>query len=181
MIRNVYKDVNEFKECYDNLINLWRLKKSLKNYKLKYWNFETNKWSLLFWYYKSIYSNNYVSIEEYFNKRLIKKSKKKVKRKQIKEKSISNYKIYINSSKWKKKRLSFIKKYKNKCQCCWWEFLDKDLSLHHHTYQRVWKELDNDLALVCINCHNLIHYKNWKKVKLQEKYLRERFKEIKLN
>ena len=97
-----------------------------------------------------------------------------------KEKSIASYRIYINSPEWKQKRLSYIKTYKNKCQCCKIEFLDKDLSLHHHTYKRVWKELKDDLVLVCVQCHNNIHFNNWKKTPMNEKYLRDRFNELKL-
>ena len=140
-----------------------------------------NKWASINWYYKSIYSNNFIPIEEYYNKKTMpkwKKAKSKKKRYNKKKDSIKNYRVYINSKERKEKRIKFFIKYKFKCQLCKKEFLSKNLNLHHHTYERVWKERNSDFAIVCISCHQKIHFKNWKKIRLNEKDLRERFKEL---
>lgn len=168
-----------FKEQINNYNNL--LIKNRKEYIKKYWKISLKDFARLSSYCKL---NKKITIEEFYNKWIannIKSQKLKNKRKLNKENKIQSYKSYIVSDEWKKKRLSFIKKYKNKCQCCKQEYLDKDLSLHHHTYERVWKELDTDLVLVCVKCHSDIHYNNWKKVRLIEKKLRKRFNEISYN
>ena len=170
-----WKDVDEFNEYFDKFID----RKKLKDYRVKYWDISMWKRKSLKVYYKSIYWNNYVSIEKYIkskpNKTSKTKLKKKNRRKINKENNIKKYRDYINSKERKEKRIKFFRKFRNKCQCCKQEFLDKNLNLHHHTYDRLWKELDSDLVVVCIQCHHDIHFENSKKVRLQEKILRNRF------
>ena len=178
-MNNIWKSKEELKECFERYINIPYSKK-LRFYKNIYWNIETNKWNSLVWYYKIVFSSNFITIEDYFNKcnTSNKKNKPKKKRYKIKQEKIKKYRDYINSKERKIKRNEFINKYRNKCQCCKNEFLNWDLSLHHHNYDRVWKELESDLTIVCNECHQNIHYINWKKVKLEEKILRKRFIEI---
>lgn len=67
------------------------------------------------------------------------------------------YKLYINSPEWKK----FSKKIKNdrgnKCEVC--GISGVILHAHHKTYERFKNELETDILVVCVNCHNKIHNK----------------------
>lgn len=76
------------------------------------------KWASLSQYYKSIFSSNFITIEEYVNQKQDRKSiknKKKARRKQKKEDKIKKYRDYINSTKWKLKRAEFIENCNYKC------------------------------------------------------------------
>jgi len=154
--KKIWKDIKEFTKMYDIFCNTPKRKK--KNCTIKISN---AKWASLSWHHRYI--------------TWIRKKRKKVKVNNKYTNNI-NYKNYLKSNAWKDKRKYFIIKYKNICQCCKWEFLDKDLNVHHHTYTRIWKELDDDLTLVCLKCHYNIHFRNWKKVKLKEIVLRNSFK-----
>lgn len=176
MNNNVWKDVEEFKIYFNNFITL--RKKTLKNYNVKFWDIEMKKWHSLSAYNRVIFSNKFTSIDEFLKKQKIKNKIKKTKNKKIIKNKLK-YKEYIKSKEWNLKRMFFIRKCKNQCQCCLWYFEDKNLQLHHHSYTRLWDEFDSDLVLVCLLCHNNIHFQNWKKTKLDEKSLRKRFDEIK--
>lgn len=67
------------------------------------------------------------------------------------------YERYISSPEWKKKREKALKSahYKGKywCQDCGWNFKVDQLEVHHLTYERLGKERDTDLIVVCSRCH----------------------------
>jgi len=163
--KKIWKNMEEFNEFYDIFINTPKRKK--KNCITKISN---SRWSSLTAYHR-YYSWQITTL---------KKKVKKPKNARDKQAKIK-YKIYIQSKERKDKRIKFINKYKNVCQCCKQEFLNDKLNVHHHTYKRVWEELDSDLTVVCLLCHHDIHFKNNRKVKLNEYELRKRFKEISIN
>ena len=63
------------------------------------------------------------------------------------------YAAYINSSRWKARRLRFIASAGARCACG----SSKRLHVHHVTYERFTRELDADLRVVCHSCHEMIH------------------------
>ena len=86
----------------------------------------------------------------------------------IKKLSRKEYKTYINSPEWRKKRKEYFssKMYKTYpagkvagrfvCYCGCGE--DNRLQLHHKTYKRLGNELiSTDLVPVCQKCHQKIH------------------------
>lgn len=67
------------------------------------------------------------------------------------------YDRYIASQEWKDKRERSLKfaysKGKYWCQDCGWDFPKDQLEVHHLTYDRLGKERDSDLLVVCSRCH----------------------------
>lgn len=64
------------------------------------------------------------------------------------------YKDYLKSSHWliiKNKIFLLRGKKCEECDCCY------DLNVHHKTYKRVGSELDEDLQLLCRECHKKKH------------------------
>lgn len=67
-----------------------------------------------------------------------------------------DYKEYITSPEWKitaqkaKERAGF------KCAIC---NSSKQLNVHHKTYERLGRELDEDLIVLCHDCHEIFHHK----------------------
>jgi hypothetical protein len=58
--------------------------------------------------------------------------------------------IYCKTNHWKITRNVKLKVGVGKCCMC---SSDDRLSVHHNTYERLWRELNTDLALVCNSCH----------------------------
>ena len=65
-----------------------------------------------------------------------------------------DYKKYILSKEWWKRRFLFYKKFGKKCAACRSE---KNLNVHHATYQNLGREKDEDLFALCKNCHKEYH------------------------
>lgn len=68
------------------------------------------------------------------------------------------YKTYLNyllSDAWKDKRDLMIK-LKKKCEMCG---ETKDLQVHHLNYLNVGNEGQDDLIVLCRDCHNKLHEK----------------------
>ena len=64
------------------------------------------------------------------------------------------YEAYINSPEWRKRRAAIIEKRGRKCEEC------GDIGpvdAHHLTYERLGKELDEDVKLLCRECHQAHH------------------------
>ena len=72
------------------------------------------------------------------------------------------YHKYLQSDEWKQKRLKIIIKRNYTCERCKTTFQNKELQVHHKTYDRVYNELDEDFELVCRPCHEKIHHKKHK-------------------
>ena len=65
-----------------------------------------------------------------------------------------DYREYIESDEWSKKRLARVKMDGYKCQMCG---TAKNLVVHHITYDRLGHESLDDLITLCHNCHEKIH------------------------
>ena len=63
------------------------------------------------------------------------------------------YKDYINSWEWQKKRLEFIRLAGYKCQRCGRQGSVSTLHVHHKTYERLGNELPQDVMVLCSECH----------------------------
>lgn len=64
------------------------------------------------------------------------------------------YDAYIESPQWCLRRQTYFDIHPKECRGC--RAKDK-IHLHHHTYDRMGKELDTDLVPLCIQCHELVH------------------------
>lgn len=64
------------------------------------------------------------------------------------------YQEYIKSHWWKALRSRIFKKRGRKCEVC---RATKCLQLHHLTYERMGRERESDLKILCRDCHKLTH------------------------
>lgn len=68
------------------------------------------------------------------------------------------YRDYINSPAWKKKSDAAKERAKYRCQVC--NTKDEILDTHHRTYERLGRELESDLIVLCRSCHTLFETKS---------------------
>ena len=68
-------------------------------------------------------------------------------------KNSSDYKNYLKSKHWYKRRKLYWEKHKRICFCCK-HYAD---NLHHRSYANLYKEKDNDFVPLCKNCHKKVH------------------------
>ncbi len=66
-----------------------------------------------------------------------------------------NYASYISSHTWRKKAREMREKANFKCQLC--AASDKPLNVHHNNYERLGRERDDDLIVLCEPCHQKFH------------------------
>jgi hypothetical protein len=64
------------------------------------------------------------------------------------------YSAYRVSPDWQAKRLAALETAENRCQLCCSE---KDLEVHHRTYERLGHERPADLTVLCEDCHVRFH------------------------
>jgi 5-methylcytosine-specific restriction endonuclease McrA len=64
------------------------------------------------------------------------------------------YQTYLNSIKWKSKRLKVLQRAKFRCEQC---KSRQATQVHHKTYKRIFNEPLSDLLAVCAPCHRKIH------------------------
>lgn len=64
------------------------------------------------------------------------------------------YLAYLNSSAWKTRRNRALRLAHWCCQRC---ESKRDLQVHHKSYERLGAEWDQDLEVVCVNCHEQHH------------------------
>jgi len=65
---------------------------------------------------------------------------------------------YINSSEWKEKRGRIIDERGQRCEKCGCEKPISELNLHYKNYDMEYgKESDEDLLLICVDCHKELH------------------------
>ena len=73
---------------------------------------------------------------------------------------VENYKEYyhkyLKSKRWKQKKDQILKNRENKCQLCGDM---NNIHVHHNTYDRVGFEKDEDLIILCNECHAKFHDK----------------------
>lgn len=65
-----------------------------------------------------------------------------------------SYEDYISSSGWANRRKDYYATHEYKCQACGSE---QKIHLHHKTYVRIGRELDEDLVPLCESCHSEVH------------------------
>ncbi|MDU2670579.1 MAG: hypothetical protein E7C49_01080 [Clostridium sp.] len=66
------------------------------------------------------------------------------------------YHEYLKSKSWIKKRNKALKRAGYKCQVCGY---NKNLQVHHNTYERIYHEHKQDLVVLCWKCHATFHKK----------------------
>ena len=64
-----------------------------------------------------------------------------------------DYRSYINSNRWAKRRIQYQFRNTNVCKICG----AKDVHLHHLTYERLGMEEDSDLIPLCAEHHDALH------------------------
>lgn len=63
----------------------------------------------------------------------------------------AEYDEYIHSERWRKRCERVYKKRGRRCERCGRN--DRPLQMHHKNYDRLGAELDDDLLIVCKDCH----------------------------
>lgn len=69
------------------------------------------------------------------------------------------YRDYLRTQHWRHRRKLALKQANYRCELCG---ATEELCVHHLSYERLWAELDEDLAVVCTKCHERIHDKHEK-------------------
>ena len=67
------------------------------------------------------------------------------------------YEEYLQTDYWKALRKEAKKRVGYRCQVC--NRNDRPLHTHHRTYERLGRELPNDVTVLCDVCHSLFHDK----------------------
>lgn len=62
------------------------------------------------------------------------------------------YERYLDSPEWRERRAVAIRKAGGRCQVC--NGPDR-LEVHHRTYERLGSEMEDDLTVLCHDCHGL--------------------------
>lgn len=66
------------------------------------------------------------------------------------------YRALLSSARWKALRKERIRRAMHRCERCQRAQGDRrNLQLHHLTYERLGRELDTDLILLCKKCHEI--------------------------
>lgn len=65
-----------------------------------------------------------------------------------------SYEDYLKSDLWKQKRKCALFVLGNRCQIC---RCQKGIVVHHVSYERIGKELIEDLSVLCKMCHKIVH------------------------
>lgn len=64
------------------------------------------------------------------------------------------YRDYLHTAHWQRKRAAAIQRAGNRCQFC---NTAGRLEVHHRTYERLGRERDGDLVVLCRECHGVLH------------------------
>lgn len=62
--------------------------------------------------------------------------------------------VYLRSKHWLSKRKAFLARYGRKCMEC---ASSDHIQVHHVTYERLGRERDVDLRVLCRDCHKRVH------------------------
>lgn len=65
------------------------------------------------------------------------------------------YEEYLQSPHWKRRREDKLRAAGRRCQVC--NRGSGILDVHHRTYERLGEELDEDLTVLCRDCHSVFH------------------------
>ena len=63
---------------------------------------------------------------------------------------------YLKSEEWREKRKAFMEDRGNECEECG----EKGTQVHHLSYENVGDEDDDDVMVLCNQCHKEIHNKD---------------------
>jgi hypothetical protein len=74
---------------------------------------------------------------------------------------MSNYDDYLRSEHWQATRAAALRRAGYKCQLCCRK-RDRELHVHHLTYERLWHEDEQDLVVLCSACHWFLHTQIWR-------------------
>jgi len=66
----------------------------------------------------------------------------------------SSYQEYLQSPHWQETRKRALERAGNHCSVC---RNTQNLNVHHNNYDRIGKELDTDLIVLCEKCHTLFY------------------------
>jgi len=112
-----------------------------------------SKWKCLEWCEscKSEMRNICEFITDYYYKHP--KSLGKVSKSWRKEDGTVDYKSYIQSPEWKKKKDKFVEN-ERECAICG---TNKSLVVHHVSYKNLGNETTKDIAVLCWDCHTKMH------------------------
>lgn len=81
----------------------------------------------------------------------------------------AQYYKYLKSSQWREKREVALEMYGRVCGLCGCKH---NLQVHHRTYKNIYKELMEDLMILCESCHRTHHKAQiWKNGKVS-KYMK---------
>ena len=76
------------------------------------------------------------------------------------------YEAYLASPQWEQVRRRIIRRRNGRCEACGSK---ENLHVHHGTYERFRRELDDDLFLLCELCHDALHrYQRLTRIGLME-------------
>ena len=68
--------------------------------------------------------------------------------------------LYLSTGCWRRKRKYILKKRGCKCQMCGDKSKkESEYHCHHNTYKRIGREEENDIQILCDECHNGLHKK----------------------
>lgn len=65
-----------------------------------------------------------------------------------------NYQAYLKSDEWKARRERALTISHHACQIC---NSPSHLQVHHRSYERIGREVDSDLIVLCSKCHTVFH------------------------
>jgi hypothetical protein len=65
----------------------------------------------------------------------------------------ARYEAYIKSPEWRARRAQLFKVRLHKCERCGRMGPSIKLEVHHRTYERLERERDSDLEILCEECH----------------------------
>lgn len=66
-----------------------------------------------------------------------------------------NYQEYIRSAEWREKADAAKERAGHRCQVCNTPDNMASLEAHHRTYERLGREADDDITVLCDECHDL--------------------------
>lgn len=73
--------------------------------------------------------------------------------------TVADYAAYLASPEWKARRRYYYAKALHRCELCGHssDAMGKGLNVHHRTYERLGREFDADVIVLCRSCHEKFH------------------------
>lgn len=99
-------------------------------------------------------SQQYVPQSQYFFQQQLQHSNPPDDQQPPQAKSFVPYHEYMRSQQWKDRKNAFKHLKGHRCEICG---NNKNLSVHHKSYESLGQELDEHLILLCESCHNKAH------------------------